>query len=138
MKFLTLALGLAAAPNLAAADLLAVSTAPVGDMARGVSFSASAFAADDFIAAKDIDDDWTQPADPRSGRNLAVGYGRAGTDYTGRGWSVGVFTRGDGFGKTNRDSIAVFQAAKDPLQLLDSDHRYDPDYEHCAGRRVPS
>jgi len=90
------------------------------------------------VRAKDIDDDWTQPADPRSGRNLAVGYGRAGTDYTGRGWSVGVFSRGDGFGKTNRDSIAVFQAAKDPLQLLDSDHRYDPDYEHCAGRRVPS
>ena len=76
---------------------------------RGLNFPASAFAADDFIAAKDIDDDWTQPADPRSGRNLAVGYGRAGMDYAGRGWSVGVFTRGDGFGKTNRDSIVVFQ-----------------------------
>lgn len=129
MKFLALSLGIAVAANATAADLLAVSTAPVGDLPRGVSFSATAFAADDFIAAKDIDDHWSQPASPRPGRNLAVAFGRAGMDYTGHGWSVGVFARGDAFGKTNRDSIEVFQAAADPLQLLDSDRRYGLDYE---------
>jgi len=129
MKLLALSLGIAVAANATAADLLAVSTAPLADLPRGVSFSATAFAADDFIAAKDIDDEWTRPADPRSGRNLAIGHGRAGMDYTGRGWSVGAFTRVDAFGKTNRDSIELFQAADDPLQLLDSDRRYGLDYE---------
>ena len=49
MKFLALSLGIAVAANATAADLMAVSTAPVADLPRGVSFSATAFAADDFI-----------------------------------------------------------------------------------------
>ena len=129
MKFLALSLGIAVAANATAADLMAVSTAPVADLPRGVSFSATAFAADDFIAAKDIDDAWTQPADPRAGRNLAVAFGRAGLDYTGDGWSVGVFTRADGFGRTNHDSIVVYAASDDPLRLLDTNRGYGLDYE---------
>ena len=80
MKFLALFLGMAMAANATAADLLAVSTAPVADLPRGVSISTTAFAADDFIAAKDIDDAWTRPADPRAGRNLAVAFGRGQDD----------------------------------------------------------